>query len=172
VPASSDSIGSLEISSLSLSQLNDRLRRIASALTSLETGSSSSGSTTGSASSSASNASGLWNNFTPTVTASGSMTVSALTVVQARYLRSGPTINIMCTVGLTLGGTLSNGIYFTVPVPAVGAGNQFAAWNESSATPLNTGWPSTAQILLVPQGNANYAAGAQYLSFAGSYQCA
>lgn len=62
---------------------------------------------------------GGWLTYTPTVTASGSMTVSNLTVNDAKYRKTGTTVNLWLTLTMQLGGTASNTIYATLPINAV-----------------------------------------------------
>ena len=54
--------------------------------------------------------------WTPTVTGTASMTISALTVNEARYRKFGKTITIWIDITFTTGGTASTGVLFTVPV--------------------------------------------------------
>lgn len=67
--------------------------------------------------------SGTW---TPVVTASGSMTVSGLTISLARFFVLGSTTFFDLTLLFTLGGTQSTAVYVTLPNTAVTAGNQAA----------------------------------------------
>jgi hypothetical protein len=74
------------------------------------------------------NASGLsfgsnWQTWTPALSASGSMTVSAVTANDASYLRLGPIVHIRLYISAaTLGGTLSNQVYITLPTGLTNAG--------------------------------------------------
>lgn len=70
--------------------------------------------------------------FTPALTASGSMTVSGLTVQEARYLRIGPFVIVSLSVTFNLGGSASNNIYLTFPVAG--------AMSASSLVPLSAGF--------------------------------
>ncbi len=54
--------------------------------------------------------------WTPTVTASGSMTISSLAVNEARYQRIGGYYMFHVSINCTLGGTASNYVYLTAPV--------------------------------------------------------
>lgn len=54
--------------------------------------------------------------WTPTVTASGSMTVSSVTINHAEYEEGNNTVDINFSFDATLGGTVSNQIYITTPL--------------------------------------------------------
>jgi hypothetical protein len=81
-----------------------------------------------SAASALANLIGAWSTWTPTVTASGSMTVSGLTVNQASYQKLGRVVLFALNLTFTLGGTASGYINVTPPVGANFANNvPFAA---------------------------------------------
>lgn len=56
-----------------------------------------------------------WSDWTPTFTASGSMTITSVVINVARYRQIGKTIHFIIDAGYTLGGTTSNSVYFTLP---------------------------------------------------------
>lgn len=60
-----------------------------------------------------------WTVWTPTITASGSMTISGASG-NAVYFRIGKTLLISVTYSFNLGGTASNYIFFTLPFPYAG----------------------------------------------------
>jgi hypothetical protein len=78
---------------------------------------------------------GAWTSWTPTVTQSGSVTV---TVTRAKYARYGRTIHFTCQVSVTGTGTASNPIYVSLPVTAVSGvgehGGSGYLYDSSSAT--------------------------------------
>ena len=57
-----------------------------------------------------------WFNYTPTLTASGSMTVSSPTITMAKFKIAGRQVFVNARCSFTLGGSASNSIYATVPV--------------------------------------------------------
>lgn len=61
--------------------------------------------------------------WTPTVTASGSMTISSLVVQEARYRKRGKDITVWVDLVFTTGGTASTLVYFTKPVNSSGVGS-------------------------------------------------
>jgi hypothetical protein len=58
--------------------------------------------------------------FTPTVTASGSMTISSLVVNDARFVKQGRLVTINVDLSLTTGGTAAQQILVSMPVNATG----------------------------------------------------
>lgn len=58
--------------------------------------------------------------FTPTVTASGSMTISSLVVNDARFVKQGRIVTINVDLSLTTGGTAAQQILVSMPVNASG----------------------------------------------------
>jgi hypothetical protein len=83
-----------------------------------------------------------WQTYTPVVTASGAMTVSALTVYLAQYLRRGAECLLQLNFTLTLGGTLDTYLYLTLPVPAVNLAASMAA--TAAVVSPGAGWTATA----------------------------
>jgi hypothetical protein len=117
-----------------------------------------------------------WLSWTPTVTASGAMTVSALTVTDAQYLRIGPLVMFKVFVVCTLGGTASNQMLVTVPVTTAGqnsvitasinvggGANWFAAWGYTDT--------SDNQFHVLQTGGGNYTLGSTSLLLEGFYRC-
>ena len=58
---------------------------------------------------------GIWTDWTPTVTASGSMTIASLSVQSARYSVIGRICFINYWVQFTTGGTADTTVYITAP---------------------------------------------------------
>jgi hypothetical protein len=54
-----------------------------------------------------------WTDWTPTVTATGSMTISSLSWARKRWMRIGPLIYFEVNFSFTTGGTASTGVYIT-----------------------------------------------------------
>ncbi len=61
---------------------------------------------------------GNWQAWPASIAASGSMTVSAVTVDLARYIRLGPLVHFFFKANFNLGGTSSTTLYISLPVPA------------------------------------------------------
>ena len=57
-----------------------------------------------------------WTSWTPTITASGSMTISSTSINLARYYVLGKTLFFQIDVSFTTGGTASTGVYISLPV--------------------------------------------------------
>ena len=74
-----------------------------------------------------------WFNWTPSITASGSMTITASTIINAQFSIKGRTVFIDLRVTLTLGGSASNTVIFTAPVEMAGGAS------NGTATYLGTG---------------------------------
>lgn len=58
----------------------------------------------------------LWQSWTPTVTGSGSMTISGLTVAFARYLQLGSIVFFTLNISCTTGGTAGQDIQISFPI--------------------------------------------------------
>lgn len=65
---------------------------------------------------------GGWLAYTPTVTATGSMTVSGLSISHAQYRKRGNVVHLQYAMNMTLGGTASAGIIIPFPVNCVYSG--------------------------------------------------
>ena len=118
-----------------------------------------------------------WLTWTPTVTASGSMTVSSVSFTLNEYLRIGPLVFFQIHCTLTLGGTLSSVVYFTVPVSMSAQPD----WSTSSlvvsgpSTGLQPafGWIQNGTLSCGLSGLVNYpAAGSYTFVISGFYRCA
>ena len=69
-----------------------------------------------------------WISWTPAISASGSMTVSGVTINDAQYSNDGATVRFKLYVSLTLGGTADFFVYFTLPIPLAGSLNAITAY--------------------------------------------
>jgi hypothetical protein len=120
---------------------------------------------------------GSWQAWTPTVTASGSMTISGLSVLVAQYLRIGPIICLEAQCAFTLGGTASSSVLFTLPVSVIGTQHAslyaILAMNAGAAQVGLATFPNTTQlsVFLNGQGNWTLGSGAQF-QVTGFYRCA
>ena len=62
---------------------------------------------------------GVWKNWTPTVTAAGSMTISNLVVDVARYTTIGDSLAFEVAIKFDTGGTASVEVYITYPFSVI-----------------------------------------------------
>jgi hypothetical protein len=120
-----------------------------------------------------------WLSWTPTVTASGSMTITGLTITDAQYLRIGPLVFVKVFLAFTLGGTASNQIFISPPVtPLAGSQNSLmpSSVNLGGGTNWFAAWGFTDvaggrfQVWLT--GGGNYTLGSANVLFEGFYRCA
>lgn len=58
----------------------------------------------------------VWTTWSPTLSATGSMTLSSIVTDRAQYIRRGAFCVLRLQANFTTGGTASNGIKFTLPV--------------------------------------------------------
>lgn len=122
---------------------------------------------------------GNYQTWTPTLTASGSMTITAITVQEARYLRVGPFVHFTLTVWCTLGGTASNTIFVNFPVAAVIPANALTAVSTGFFFPgapageAGFGYAGASSLVMTRSGGGNYPllSGVQ-LFMAGMYRVA
>ena len=79
-----------------------------------------------------------WLPWTPTVTASGSMTVSGLTINDAQWQWVNPnTANFKINLTFTLGGTASSTVIVSTPLPSIAPNTMVApAWSQSPGEPF------------------------------------
>lgn len=71
--------------------------------------------------------------WTPTYTASGSMTYTSVTTTVAKYIQVGKLVYFYLSATGTTGGTTNNTIYFTLPVTAASTSGAIFAANISPA---------------------------------------
>ena len=113
-----------------------------------------------------------WASWTPTIAASGSMTVSSPTIFEAIYYRIGAICYFNLAVSITLGGTVSNEILFSLPFTHNGNGyvvcSAFIGGNVAFAQVP----PSTNSVQVYPNGLGNYTSGTNYISVSGFFRCA
>lgn len=118
-----------------------------------------------------------WLNWTPTVTAWQSMTVSNVSFINAQYLRIGPIVFWHLLAQMTLGGTASNQIFLTSPVPIVGQSQKFTISNNFlDGSGWQEGWgymdPSGSLFKFERNGEVNYPAPCTVQIFgSGFYRC-
>lgn len=120
---------------------------------------------------------GTWTTWTPTITASASMTVSGVSITTAKYIRLGPLMLFLLSFQVTFGGSPSSYAYASVPQAATdGVGYQLSAsftagpgWNQLCPCYLQ----SPNLVFVAPGSTAtNFQLGVSYTFFAmGHYQC-
>lgn len=117
---------------------------------------------------------GLWANWTPTVSGSGSMTVSSLSVTDAQFQQVGSLIYAKCLLSFTLGGTASNQLTVTLPTTAAGATAIFSTQVNPASSPGNwisaVGFVSGNQILVRISSQPNFTLGATGVGAFGFYR--
>jgi hypothetical protein len=118
-----------------------------------------------------------WRDWTPTVTASGAMTVSGVTILDAQYTRSGPRVDFKLYIACTLGGVAGNQILIGSPLSPIGQNQALIC----HVLPAGSYWQPTFgyfdsavtdKFIAVAPGNANYPLGATSVLMSGSYRCA
>ena len=114
--------------------------------------------------------------FVPTITPSGSMTVSSVTTLITTWTRFGSIAIFSFVLGATIGGTVSTKIDISLPVAMAGARSMWGTGQVNS--------PTAAAVLAVissssptvvscsPFGGANYTLGAFSLGATIIYRCA
>lgn len=93
-----------------------------------------------------------WSSYTPTLSQSGSLTLSSTSILVARYLRIGKIVNVQIGFSGTLGGTASTDLRFTLPFTSVNAGG--TKWAHAL---INNGGTFLAGHIQIP-ANSAYAA--------------
>jgi hypothetical protein len=129
---------------------------------------------------------GAWTSWTPTVTQSGSVTV---TNTRSRYARYGRTIHFSAQLVVTGSGTSSTAISISLPVTAASAdttigtgvfidastGNYYPAILYASTTTAFQLWDSTVSSTVLVVGNANFSgalASGDVFRVSGTYEAA
>lgn len=119
-----------------------------------------------------------WQTWTPTITASGSMTVSSVTVQGAIYLRVGPIVYFTLEATFTLGGTASTTVYISPPITidnTAGLTTTFIAYQYNGSTwSAAFGYCSSANVnfQVTPNGGGNWALGSAGVAINGQFRCA
>lgn len=117
-----------------------------------------------------------WTNWTPVITASGGMVLSAVTVQNAQYLRVGALLFIYLQLSFTVGGTPDLVVYASLPVAplinSVLASTFFATPAAGWPTPAMARGDTTGVIMMRATAAATFAAGAYNIMVAGFYKCA
>ena len=120
---------------------------------------------------------GTWQTWTPTIGASGAMTVSGITITQAIYLRMGSLLFLQLQVQFTLGGTADTNVTVTTPAVSGASSAQYLGadiirsgdgfWNFATAI-----LPASSSTMTVRQTNANILPlGATQIAVFGMYRC-
>jgi hypothetical protein len=113
-----------------------------------------------------------WTNWTPTISPTGSMTISGVSVVDAQFLRIGPKITFKCIIDCTFGGTVSGGVNVSLPVAAVGQPSMVIATVFQGAWFSCGGQVSGGNAGVFTTGTGtNFLAGTAAVFASGSYRC-
>lgn len=104
---------------------------------------------------------GGWATWTPTYTCSGSMTYTAVTTNAAIYQRHGNTIRLKVVATGTIGGTVSNGVRFSLPVTqGVFESTPYAGYVTDAATASALAYQFSTSVVEVMRYDAvNWTAG-------------
>lgn len=116
-------------------------------------------------------------NWTPALSAAGSMTVSSVTINGAYFLRQGPLVFFALEAQFTLGGSASNTVLISLP-PGTMPPN--AAWGFGASAQLllpgasqfvvGVSWVDSASGIVVRQdGGANFPLGAYQITVTGTF---
>lgn len=103
-----------------------------------------------------------WTKWTPTVTASGSMTIPSLSVDYAEYKIVGDTLYFQVRCTFTTGGTASNSVNFTLPKPTKTSGNNVGGGcHVLDSNTLGGLWvtSSTTTVVVRKYDNSNWGLG-------------
>lgn len=104
---------------------------------------------------------GAWQSWIPTMGGSGSMTVSAVTVLSAKWTRIGTTVIARGRLQFTVGGTVSTEVNVSLPVPNVetlntGVGGAFVV---DSALVTGMIYSSATTVNIRKYDGSNFSAG-------------
>lgn len=103
--------------------------------------------------------------WTPTWSGSGGMTVS-VTLYWAFFIRVGSLLFFSLRADATCGGTLSNEITATAPVPGAGSLNASLVMGNGQTCECD---PSTGNLVIALSTGSNFPAGVTPLFFSGCY---
>ena len=118
-----------------------------------------------------------WQNWTPAFAGLGAMTISSLRVLNAKYVRLGPLVLFNLRASFTLGGTASNYLSATLPVPMVGDYSALTTqiWPSGAAqASTHVGQVDAVShnlMFLFLNGAPNYPLGSTVVTVSGCYQC-
>ena len=117
---------------------------------------------------------GVWQDWTPTITASGSMTISGVTINKARYCIIGKTCIFTIRASFTTGGTTSTTVYFSTPAQSESSYYAYAAVvGDTSAAAAYTFHFSTFSVGVRKADGTNWGLGAsRYFVVSGSFEIA
>ena len=116
-----------------------------------------------------------WISWTPVVTGNGSMTTSGASG-SAEYIRIGPLVYYQIQYSVTLGGTLSNAVFFSLPVSS-SAQSMISPAAGTISSPTYTFNPammyvdSSTRVSCFYNGGTNYTAASYSFYAAGFYRC-
>lgn len=111
-----------------------------------------------------------WQNWTPSVTGSGSMTVSGVTINMAQFLRIGPICFFEASITLTTGGSPANAVLFSPPLPLAGPGGGILFANIQGSAG-SAAFSTISSLYVNLSGGANFVLGVQTMYVSGFYRC-
>jgi len=117
-----------------------------------------------------------WFNYTPTYAASGSMSFGSVTTNLARFAVTGRVCNVVLQASGTVGGSVSYGLHFTLPITAAqrfsvsGAGVGNTAGTSKSVVVSNYNLNSTTSAEVSIYDVSNWSAGTRDFSVGASYE--
>jgi hypothetical protein len=113
-----------------------------------------------------------WQSWTPTITAAASMTVSGIVTNPAEYVRMGNLVLFTCIASFTLGGTASQYVYISAPIPLVSANIEWAIPILLATQEMATVSFSNANTLQLSRLNGTvWTLGTTYVNVVGFYHC-
>ena len=101
---------------------------------------------------------GVWQNWTPTVTAEGSMTISNLVVTTARYCLIGDAMALEVSIKFDTGGTASNQVNVSYPFTIISSSYR-SFYSANNVDGFSPGWvyaPSGTAFGVRRAGGANW----------------
>jgi hypothetical protein len=104
-----------------------------------------------------------WTDWTPTVTASGSMTISSLSITRAKYQVHGSVLHFVIGMTFTTGGTASTDVIFTLPggyTMSTSQGQGYGHFVDGSTTDvLRSNYQSSTSIWVKKRDGSNWGLG-------------
>ncbi len=118
---------------------------------------------------------GGWTTWTPTLSGSGSMTISSVTVVDAQYLTIGPITYFKLWVNpFTTGGTASTTVVVTLPLASVGMSSPCTFFTANATANFSVGVAyvasNSSNLNLFLNGQTNWGLGTNQIFCEGFYR--
>lgn len=117
-----------------------------------------------------------WSSWTPTFTASGSMTITSTAITSAKYCQIGKLVFFKLAFTGTIGGTPSFGVRATLPVTAATVGVEYFSSlvvdGDASipASPVSRIYDTTSKLeVLKSRAAASYTAGGSFQAYTSGF---